>query len=137
MKIQRLLVTLTIINFMLLVFLLAQMRPVAANTESSVLRGRGLEIVDQRGKVRASIAVQPANDTYRMPDGTIGYPETVILRLIDPNGRPGVKLQASVQGAGIGLGGESDPTYARLGAKGAESSLHLRNKDGREQVIKP
>ena len=55
MQIQRLLVSLTIINCMLLVFLLAQMRPVEANAESSVLRGRGFEIVDERGRVRASI----------------------------------------------------------------------------------
>jgi hypothetical protein len=137
MKIQQILVSLTIINLMLLVFLLAQMHPVEANTESSVLRGRALEIVDERGRVRASIKVYPADDAVRMPDGSTGYPETVLLRLIDPNGRPSVKLSANVQGAGIAFGGESNPTYAALGAKGAESKLRLKNKDGKEHVITP
>jgi hypothetical protein len=31
-----------------------------------------------------------------MPDGSKGYPETVVLRLIDSNGRPEVKIAASV-----------------------------------------
>ena len=78
--------------------------------------------------MRASIQVLPSGNTY---------PETVILRLIDPNGRPSVKLTASVQGAGLALGGESDATYAMLGASGAESTLKLTNKAGREQIITP
>ena len=135
MKTQRLLVTLTVVNLVLLVFLLVQ-RPVEANTDSSVLRGRGLEILDDRGRVRASIKLQAADATFRMLDGSIGYPETVIMRLIDQNGRPGVKLQANVEGAGILLGAEDD-TYATLGAKGAESKLLLKAKGRREQVIKP
>jgi hypothetical protein len=128
MKIQRALVALTVVNLGLMVFLLAQMRPVEARGEAPVLRGRALEIVDDQGRVRASIQVLPSAKTY---------PETVILRLIDPNGRPSVKLTASVQGAGLGLGGESDATYAMLGASGAESTLKLTNKAGREQIITP
>ena len=135
MKSQRLLFTLTVINFMLLAFLLAQ-RPVQANTDSSVLRGRGLEILDDKGRVRASIKLHPADITFRMPDGTIGYPESVVLRLIDTNGRPGVKIGASVDGAGLSVIGEGT-TYSTLSSKGAETSLLMKTKDGREQLIKP
>ena len=95
-------------------FLLSQMPPVEARSEAPVLRGRALEIVDDQGRVRASIQVLPS-----------GKP------------RPSVKLTASVQGAGLGLGGESDATYATLSATGAESALKLTNKAGREQVITP
>ena len=136
MKTQRLLVTLTAINFMLLVFLLAQMRPVEANTESSVLRGRGLEIVDDHGRVRASIKIYPASDGVQ-PDGTRGYPETVLLRLITTEGSPKVKISASEDGGGLSLGGESPPTYAALGARGGEPKLRLMNKDGKLHVITP
>jgi hypothetical protein len=59
------------------------------------------------------------------------------LLLIDPNGRPNVKLAASEQGSGLGLGGDSDLTYVVLKAEGPESSLKLTNKAGREQLIKP
>ena len=128
MKIQRALIALTVVNLGLLMFLLSQMRPVEARSEAPVLRGRALEIVDDQGRARASIQVLPSGKAY---------PETVILRLIDPNGRPSVKLTASVQGAGLGLGGESDATYATLSAIGAESALKLTNKAGREQVITP
>ena len=136
MKIQRLLIALTVVNLGMLMFLLAQIRPVEANSTGPVLRGRAFEIVDDQGRVRASIKVQPADQTVTMPNGK-KYPETVILRLIDPNGRPSVKLTASEQGAGLGLGGESDPTYVVLKAEGADSSLKLTNKDGRQQLIKP
>jgi hypothetical protein len=102
-----------------------------------VLRGRGLEIVDERGRVRASITVLPADPAVKMPDGTTGHPETVLLRLMSPEGRPNVKIGASAQGAGLGLGGEDDPTYVQILAQGASTSLKLTDKEGREQVIKP
>lgn len=137
MKTQRLAIVLTVMNLAILMFTLAHSLPATADGVAPVLRGRALEIVDERGKVRASITVFPADPTVKMPDGTTGYPETVLLRLRDSKGRPNVKLQATDLGGGVGFGGEDDPTYATLGASGTSSSLKLRNKDGREQVIKP
>lgn len=136
MKIQRLAIVLTVINFLLLIFGLAQFSPTVAEGVAPVLRGRALEIVDKEGRVRASIKVHPAGPSVPVPDGKI-YPDTVVLRLIDPNGHPSVKLAASEQGSGLALGGDSDLTYAVLKAEGAESSLKLTNKAGREQLIKP
>ena len=137
MKIQRLLIALTVANIALLTLLLARSGSAGAQSDTQVLRGRALEIVDERGKVRASITVIPADPTRKMPDGTTGYPETVLLRLINSEGRPNVKIGASEQGAGLGLGGESDPTYVQILAERASTSLKLTNKDGREQIIKP
>jgi hypothetical protein len=108
-----------------------------AEGAAPVLRGRALEIVDDRGRVRASITVLPADPTVKMPDGTVGYPETVLLRLITSKGRPNVKIGASERGAGQVLGGESDPTYVQILAEGPSTSLKLSNGDGREQLIKP
>src|ERR1044071_4415879 len=94
MKIQRLLVVLTVVNSGLLIFLLAShMRLALADNSASVIRGRALEIVDDQGRVRASIKLLPA-ETFK-PTGK-KYPETVILRLIDANGRPEVKIAASI-----------------------------------------
>ena len=94
MKLQRLLFALTVVNLGLLLFLLAQievrflglrfLRSVEVNIAGSVLRGRALEIADDEGRIRASVKVQPASV---LPDGTT-YPETVLLRLIDSQGRP-------------------------------------------------
>jgi hypothetical protein len=137
MKIQRLLIALTIVNFVLLVLSLAQPRAVVAQGVAPVLRGRALEIVDDRGHVRASIAVYPADPKVKMPDGTTGYPETVLLRLITSKGRPNVKIAASERGSANAFGGESDPTYVQILAEGASTSVKLVNQDGRQQVIKP
>lgn len=60
MKIQRLLMVLTLANLALLIFALAQTRPAVAEGVPPVLRGRALEIVDERGRVRASLDVLPA-----------------------------------------------------------------------------
>jgi len=137
MKNQRLLVVITVFNILLLVFSLSQTRAVVAEGVAPVLRGRALEIVDDRGRVRASIRILPADPAVKMPDGTVGYPETVLLRLIDSKGGPNVKLGATERGAGLLLGGESDPTYVQILAEGPSTSLKLLNKDGRERLIKP
>jgi hypothetical protein len=137
MKNQRLLVVITVFNILLLVLSLGQMRAVVAEGVAPVLRGRALEIVDESGRVRASITILPADPTVRMPDGTVGYPETVLLRLIDSKGGPNVKLGATERGAGLLLGGESDPTYVQILANGPSTSLKMLNKDGRERLIKP
>jgi hypothetical protein len=137
MKTQRLLVAITVLNLLLLVFSLGQTRAVLAEGAAPVLRGRALEIVDDKGRVRASITVLPADPTVKMPDGTTGYPETVLLRLITSQGRPNVKLAATERGAGQLLGGESDPTYVQILAEGPSTSLRLSDGDGREQLIKP
>jgi hypothetical protein len=131
---QRLLIALTLVNLALLLFLLLPRVAPALASEPSVLRGRALEIVDDQGRVRASIKVHAA-ETFA-PTGK-KYPETVMLRLIDPNGRPEVKIGASVDGGGLGLVGDSDTTQVVLQAEGSESSLKLKNKDGKEQLLSP
>jgi hypothetical protein len=136
MKLQRVLIALTAVNLVLLVFALTQARPAAADGVPPVLRGRALEIVDDHGKVRASITVFPPDPTHPLADGK-PYPETVLLRLIDERGRPNVKISAQERGGIVGLGGESDPTYAWLGAQGTSTSLKLTNKDGKQQSVKP
>jgi hypothetical protein len=137
MKFQRLLIVLTVVNLGLLTVLLAHVRPAEALGGAAVLRGSALEIVDDAGKVRASIKVHPANPAVEMPDGTKGYPETVILRLVDQHGRPSVKLSVSERGAILVLAGESDPAYAQMKAEGGNPSLTLLDKDGRRQIVRP
>lgn len=137
MKTQRLVIVLTVINLVILMFNLTHSSPATADGIAPVLRGRALEIVDDQGKVRASIKVHPADKTFKMPDGRTGYPETVMFRLIDAKGRPEVKLGASEQGGGLGLIGDSDSTQILLQAEGADSSLKMINRNGRQQLIKP
>jgi hypothetical protein len=127
---------LTVVNLVLLVTLLARGPKAAPLNGLPVLRGRGLEIVDDQGRVRASINVYPRNPKFRSADGR-PYPETVLLRLIDSHGSPHVKLSSSDDGAGLGLGGVSDPTYIQLIADRDETFLNMTNRDGKKQTLKP
>lgn len=78
----RLPIVITLFNLVILTVGLAQLRPARAEGVAPVLRARALEIVDDEGRVRAEIKVLPAQPAARMPDGTVGYPEAVQLRLI-------------------------------------------------------
>src|SRR3954470_19449298 len=136
MKNQRLLVALTAINLGLLTYQLLRPRIAFAQEPAPVLRGRALEIVGDRGKVRAELRVFPPDPKHKLPNGD-PYPETVLLRLIAPNGRPSVKLATDLRGGGLYPGGGGHPTYARIGADGAEPELFLQNKDAKKRKIQP
>ncbi len=137
MERQRLLTLVTAVNLGLLWYQVAQPHPgVAATTDvPAVLRGHALEIVDERGRVRASLSVLPEDPKVTWKGKP--YPETVLLRLMSPDGRPNVKLGASKLGSGLVIGGESNPTYIQLLADDGETTLKLVNKDGLERLIKP
>lgn len=127
---------LTVFNLVLLLLLLARVPQAARASDAPILRGRGLEIVDDQGRVRASIQVFPPNPKFRTAEGK-PYPETVLLRLIASNGSPHVKLAATEEGAGLGLGGTTDPTYIQIMAAGDETFLNMTNKDGKKSKLRP
>jgi len=140
---KRVSTVLTVLNLVLLAILLSQkVRPVSADTSPAILRGRGLEIVDSQGRLRASISVFPEGPARR-PDGSLSekngkiYPETVVLRLIRPDGRPSVKIATSQQGSGIDLSGGIDPALMVINVDGGDPSLTMTNKDGKRQLLKP
>jgi hypothetical protein len=133
MRWQRLRFVLTVLNLVLLVFLVSPLRPVIAQEAPGVLRGRALELVDDHGRVRAEIKVLPAEPNLKMPDGTIGYPETVLLRLVDSKGGPNVKLAATEDGSGLVLGGEDG--YIQILSRGPRNLVKIVKKDGREQTL--
>jgi hypothetical protein len=123
------------VNLVILMLTLAAMRPAVAQGVTPVLRGRALEIVDDQGRVRASLSVLPAGTSAHGDR----HPETVLLRLITERGRPSVKISTSEEAAGVSLAGPSNTrdTYVILEAKGTASSLKMRNEGGREQIVKP
>jgi hypothetical protein len=137
MKTHRIAIALTVLNLALLGYTLFRPGPAASADVVPVLRAHALEIVDESGRVRAMIRVFPADPAVKMPDGTTGYPETVLLRLIDSKGAPNVKIAATEDGSAVSLGGAANPTHVQVLARGAHTSLTLVNKDGQQQVIKP
>jgi hypothetical protein len=137
MKTQRLAIAVTVLNLIILTFLLFHAKTAASTAVAPVLRGRALEIVDDQDRVRAMIKIFPADPNVKMPDGTAGYPETVLLRLIDSKGAPNVKIAATEDGSAVSFVGESNPTQVQVLARGKNTSLKLVDQNGREHLIKP
>jgi hypothetical protein len=124
-------VALTAINLVLLLILGGSLWPVSADTAPPVLRGSALEIVDATGKVRASIGILPAGT-----DANGAYPETVLLRLIDPAGQPSVKISTTGDASGLSFVGGDDASYVILEADGPETALRMVEPGG-ETAIAP
>lgn len=133
MKTQTIAVTVTAINLVLMIVLLTKLNPAEAQQQNKpqVLRGTGLEITDEQGRLRASITMQPTTET-----NGVKYPGGILLRLINSKGQPSVKLMAADDGGGLSFSNEADG-YIQLLAKESGGFLKIKNADGKEQVIKP
>ena len=127
---------LTGLNLALLIFLVTQqLQPALAASDPPMLRGRGLEIVDSQGRVRASINIMPAEKSSSAADQS----ETVLLRLITERGRPSVKIASSEPTSGLSFAGPTGTkdTYVILQSRGEASTLKLRSENGHEVVLEP
>lgn len=133
MKTQRLPLVLTVINLVILITVLFLSTTAFRPEVATIVRGHAFELIDENGKIRAEIKVMPAEPTTKMPDGTVGYPESVLFRLFDSEGGPNVKISATEDGSGLVLGGESG--YVQILSRSAEPIVKLANKNGDEQVL--
>jgi hypothetical protein len=136
MRLQRLALGLTIVNLVLLALLATgAVQPsmvIASQTkhpQAQVLRGRALEIVDEKGTIRSRINVEQ--------DGE------VIFRMADRSGAIRVKLGGGDGGSGLMLADEaSEPGIhmiaRRTGTRARPTTTSLTVRVGRqERVIKP
>jgi hypothetical protein len=135
MKTQRPIIVFTVINLIILAATFIHADSTPAPQVTPILRTRGLELVDEQGRVRAELKVFPAQPDVKMPDGTKGYPESVLLRLINSRGGPDIKITTTEDGAGIVVGGQSG--YLQFLSRGTNLPfIKLVAKDGKEQTIK-
>jgi len=118
MKTQRLAIALTVINLLILMPILFRASSATTPEIAPVLRGRALEIVDEQGRIRAMLKVLPADPKVKMPDGTVGFPESVLFRLINSKGAPNVKIGATEDGAGMSLVSDPQPAYVQILTRG-------------------
>jgi hypothetical protein len=118
---HRLAASLSVLNLAILTSAAIQARPDERSEE--VLRGRALELVDERGKSRATLLVEPSGE--------------VVLRLLDQQGTIRVKLGAGKDGSGLLLANDATEPGVHLLAKAEGSSMRVANKDGHERVIVP
>lgn len=123
MSIVRIAAALTALNLVLLLGALTQDPSPGAGGTTDLLRGRALELVDERGQVRARLNVEPTGE--------------VVFRLLDQEGTIRIKLGAGKKGSGLLLNNDATEPGVHLLANSDGSSVRVVNKDGRERVIKP
>jgi hypothetical protein len=123
MSMVRMAVALTVVNLVGVLAGLMQPRPTGAQDPVGVLRGRSLELVDERGQIRARFNVEANGE--------------VVLRLLDQQGTIRVKLGAAKDGSGRLLANDATEPGIHLLAGTKGSSIRVANKDGRERVIVP
>ena len=123
MSIHRIAVTVTATNLVLLLALLAGAWTNATQSGAVVLRGRVLELVDERGQMRARLNVEQSGE--------------VVFRLMDQQGTIRVKLGASEKGSAFLLANHATEVGVHIVAQADGSRLRLANKDGSERIITP
>jgi hypothetical protein len=134
LKLQPVLLALTAINAAMMVWLVSHgAAATAAPNDDGILRGKGLQIVDDSGKVRASISIMPSE---KLRDGST-YPETVLLRLITPDGRPSVKLAAMTTGSGFSFADGKGLSYVQLLAENDDPRINIIDKAGKKVSTLP
>jgi hypothetical protein len=105
----------------------AQVPPAAQAEEAekvpAVLRARMIELVDERGQIRANLKVEPGGE--------------VVFRLRDAKGTIRVKLGASEDGSGLLLLDDRTEPAVHVLAKPTGTTLTLAEKDKEKRVIKP
>jgi hypothetical protein len=136
MKPNLFLIAITLLNAgMLTMSFMQNHRAATTPAADQILRGRGLQIVDDSGHVRASIQILPQS---RQQDGTM-VAETVLLRLITEQGRPSVKISTSEEKSGMTLTGPTGTsrTYVQALAGSSASAVVVKSEDGGERKIEP
>ncbi len=123
MKTQLLAISLTVINLILLFFILTQARPLVAQTVAPVLRAQAIELVDNQGQIRAQLNVESGGE--------------VVFRLRDTNGNIRVKLGAAEDGSGLLLLDEATEPGVHILVKPTGATITLTGQAGQQQVIKP
>ena len=128
MKIQWLALALTLFNVLFVVFM-AWTGSTTAHTTAPVLRGRALELIDERGVIRARLGVKPNGGPME-------------LDLFDRNGTIRLKLGADEGGSGLLMTDEARLPAVQIVARQSgtpemprTTSITLRDKNGQERVI--
>jgi hypothetical protein len=123
MKTNRLALILTIINLVVLIFVLVQGQVASPRTVTDVLRVRVFEFVDDNGQLRARLNVEP--------DGQ------VVFRLLDADGTIRVKLGASEDGSGLVLLNDMTEPGVQILTDQDGTSLTLVEDGKAGRVIEP
>ena len=122
MRIQRVVAALLGAGLLALTGAILLDRSAVAQSVAPILRARAIELVDDRGVVRAQLDVESSGE--------------VVLRLRDADGTIRVKLGASGEGSGLVLLDDATEPGIHMLAKRAGTSVTLK-KGQQQHIIRP
>lgn len=122
MKFQRVAIVVSVLNLLLLFFLIAQARSSAQPSVSPVLRAKEIELVDDAGKVRAQLNVEDTGE--------------VVFRLRDSKGTIRAKFGAGEDGSGLSMMDDRTEATVQIRANKAGGGITLFDRDGKQHLIK-
>jgi len=121
---NRLAFVLTVINLVLLIVVLGQIRVIATQSTSQIVRVRLFQLVDENGQVRAQFNV----------DKITGE---VVFRMMDQDGAIRVKMGATKEGSGLLLANHLTQPGVHILADQNGSTITLIEESGAKQIIEP
>jgi hypothetical protein len=120
---RRLGLALTVINIVVLLVLLGHDMPTTAQPDAPVIRGRALELADDRGQIRSRLNVESSGE--------------VVFRMLDEAGTIRVKLGASADGSGLLLLDDATEPGVHMLARPTGPTVTLTGKDGQQLTLQP
>ena len=122
MKYQRIAIVFSVLNLLLLFFLLAQVPSDAQQNVTPLVRTRAFELVDENGKTRAQINVEKTGE--------------VVFRLRDAKGTIRAKFGADEDGSGLSMMDDRTEATVQIRANQSGASMFLFDRDGTKKEIK-
>lgn len=122
MKIPPFAIVLTTLNIVALA-VLAQAIATAAQTDTKILRGQVLELVDESGQVRSRLNVEESGE--------------VVFRMMDQTGTIRLKMGADADGSGLVLLDDQTEPGVQMLADPEGPTLKLYGKDDNDLVLAP
>lgn len=122
MRFQRVVNLFSVLNLLLLFFLLVQVPSTAQQSVAPVVRARAIELVDEGGKIRAQLNVEPTGD--------------VVFRLRDAKGTIRSKFSANEGGSGLSLMDDRTEATVQIRANQSGANMILIDRAGHERVVK-
>lgn len=122
MKLQRVANIISVLNLLVLFFLLVQVPSTAQQGISPVVRAKLIELVDDGGKVRAQLKVESTGE--------------VVFRLRDAKGTIRAKFGAGESGSGISLMDDRTEATMQIRANESGGSITVIDREGRQKVVK-
>ena len=122
MKLQRIVIILSIVNVLALAFVFAERRTSADEAISPKVRTRAIELVDDSGKTRATLDVEKTGE--------------VVFRLRDEKGTIRTKFSAGQDGSGLSLMDDRTEATVQIRANRDGGGITLFDRGGAKNVLK-